>query len=209
MGVEIVFMKKLLALIFAIIGWFAVIGQFILMMENRVAPILETCIRFFSFFTILTNGLVAIYFTLSYFNNRNKLIAIKEPGTLTAMTVYITVVGLVYQVVLRQLWQPQGLQWVVNELLHTLIPILVILFWYLYENKSPIKYTAILKWLIYPLIYLIYILIRGRYSGFYPYPFVDVSQLGLSKVLINSAVLMVIFAGLSALFIRVGKFIKT
>jgi len=201
-------MKKLLTVIFGILGWFAVIGQFILMIENRVAPILETTIRFFSFFTILTNTLVAVYFTLSYFNNKNKLIALNKPGTLTAITIYITVVGLVYQIVLRQLWQPEGLQKIVNEMLHTLIPLLVILFWYLYENKSTIKYPAIFKWLIYPSVYLVYILIRGNFSGFYPYPFVDVDKLGLSKVLVNSAVLLVVFAGLSALFIRIGRFTK-
>ena len=38
-----------------IIGWFAIITQFILMIENKQADILETVFRFFSFFTILTN----------------------------------------------------------------------------------------------------------------------------------------------------------
>ncbi|MFZ5976285.1 MULTISPECIES: Pr6Pr family membrane protein [unclassified Hydrotalea] len=33
-------------------------------------------------------------------------------------------------------------------------------------------------WLIYPLLYLVYILIRGSFSGFYPYPFVNVLQIG-------------------------------
>lgn len=202
-------MKKLLTLIFGLLGWFAVIVQFILMIDNRVASIFETAIRFFSFFTILTNILVATYFTLIYLNNKQRLIVTRKPGTLTAITVYITVVGLVYQVVLRPYWKPEGLQMVVNELLHTLIPVLVILYWYLYENKYSIKYGAILKWLIYPLIYLTFILLRGYLSGFYPYPFVDVLKLGLPKVLLNSFVLLVIFAGLSAFFIRAGKFMKS
>lgn len=201
-------MKKLLTIVFGLLGWFAVIAQFLLMIDNRVASIFETTIRFFSFFTILTNIIVATYFTLSYFDNKHKLIGVARPGTLTAVTVYITVVGLVYQIVLRPLWKPEGLQMIVNELLHTLIPILVILFWYLYENKSSIKYTAILKWLMYPLIYLVFILVRGYFSDFYPYPFVDVVTLGLSKVLLNSIGLVGIFAGFSALFIKIGKFTK-
>lgn len=205
-------MKKNLSLFFAIIAWFAVLTQYYLMIENRGASISETTIRFFSFFTILTNSLVAIYFTLIIFKIKNGFLAIiDKPGTLTAITVYITSVGLVYQIILRHIWQPTGLQMIVDELLHTLIPIMVIIYWYLYENKSLATYKQIPKWLIYPLyplIYLTYILIRGKFSNFYPYPFVDVGNRGLSKVLINGVVLVALFVGLSAIFIRVGRAIK-
>ncbi|WP_229216724.1 Pr6Pr family membrane protein [Dyadobacter sp. 3J3] len=178
------------------------------MIENRVTPIFETTIRFFSFFTILTNLLVAIYFSLSLIKTRQGYMSIiNKPGTLTAVTVYITIVGLVYQVILRHTWEPQGAQKIVDELLHSVIPVLVIIFWYLFEEKKSVTYQQIPKWLIYPLIYLIYILIRGRFSNFYPYPFVDAGRLGLSKVLANSAGLIVLFICISALYIKIGKFI--
>jgi hypothetical protein len=57
-------MKNKLTLFFATIAWFAVLAQYYLMIENRVASFSETTIRFFSFFTILSNTLVAIYFTV-------------------------------------------------------------------------------------------------------------------------------------------------
>jgi hypothetical protein len=202
-------MKRLLSIFFAIIAWFAVLVQYYLMVENRIASIGETTIRFFSFFTILTNSLVAIYFSLITLKAEKRLFAcIYQPGTLTAITVYITIVGLVYQIILRPLWQPTGLQKIVDELLHTLIPIIVIIYWYLYEKKLLVNYRDIPKWLIYPSIYLIYILIRGRFSNFYPYPFINLVNLGLSKVFINSILLVVLFAGLSAGYVRVGKAIK-
>ena len=202
-------MKKKLSILFAVIAWIAVMSQYYLMIENRRASISETTIRFFSFFTILTNLLVAIYFTLIIFKIKNGFLAIiNKPGTLTAITVYITSVGLVYQIILRHIWQPTGLQMIVDELLHTLIPIMVIIYWYLYENKSLATYKQIPKWLVYPLIYVTYILIRGKFSNFYPYPFVDVGNLGLSKVLINSVLLIALFVGLSAIFIRVGRATK-
>ncbi|WP_374756122.1 Pr6Pr family membrane protein [Dyadobacter frigoris] len=50
-----------------------------------------------------------------------------------------------------------------------------------------------------------YILIRGDFSNFYPYPFVDAGSLGLSKVLTNSAGLIVLFICISALYIKLGK----
>ena len=57
-------LQRNLSILFAIIVWFAVLAQFYLIIENRVAPVTETIIRFFSFFTILTNILVAVYFTI-------------------------------------------------------------------------------------------------------------------------------------------------
>lgn len=202
-------MKNNLSILFATIAWFSVLTQYYLMIENRVTPALETTIRFFSFFTILTNLLVAIYFTLSLIKKENRVLSIiNKPGTLTAVTVYITIVGLVYQILLRHVWDPKGMQRVIDELLHSAIPILVTIFWYLYEEKKSIAYKQILKWLIYPLIYLLFILIRGEFSNFYPYPFVNITNLGLKQVLINSAGLLVFFSCLSAGYIKLGKIIN-
>ena len=202
-------MKNKLSILIVLITWFAVLTQYYLMIDNKVTSILETTIRFFSFFTILTNLLVAIYFTLSLIKKTNNpLLPINKPGTLTAVTVYITIVGIVYQVLLRHTWEPKGAQKVVDELLHTVIPILVIVFWFLYEQKETIGYKQIFKWLIYPSIYLIYILIRGNISNFYPYPFIDVGNIGLKQVFINSARLILFFVFISAGYIKLGKIIK-
>ncbi|MCG9792659.1 Pr6Pr family membrane protein [Flavobacterium algicola] len=202
-------MKNKLSILFAAITLFAVVTQYYLMIESRVASILETTIRFFSFFTILTNSLVAIYFILSLVKKKNNYLSIiYKSGTLTAVTVYITIVGLVYQILLRHIWTPEGMQRLVDELLHSIIPILVIIFWYLYEEKISIKYKQLLKWLIYPILYLIFILIRGALAEFYPYPFVNVAALGLEQVLINSAGLLVLFICISAGCIKLGKILK-
>ncbi|WP_373521349.1 Pr6Pr family membrane protein [Aquiflexum sp.] len=197
-------MKKNIALIFAIIAWFAVIMQFYLMMENRVASVPETIVRFFSFFTILTNTLVAVYFTVQCMAKNQKSFW-QQPGTLTAITVYILVVGLVYQLVLRQIWEPEGMQKVVDELLHSVNPVLVLIFWFIYEKKNNIRWNQLPYWLLYPLIYLVYILGRGHLSDFYPYPFVNVAELGMQQVLVNSFFLLLVFLGLSAGLVWVGK----
>lgn len=198
-------MKRNLAILFALICWFAVITQYVLMMENRVTLPLETTIRFFSFFTILTNILVAFYFTLTVFHHDKPERRFNSPGFLTAVAVYITIVGLVYQIVLRSMFKPAGLDFLVNELLHSVIPLIVIGFWYFYENTSSVNYSQIAKWMIYPLVYLIYILSRGSFSDYYPYPFVNVLNIGLQKVLLNSGILMFVFIGVSFAFVFVGK----
>ncbi|MFT2008357.1 Pr6Pr family membrane protein [Pontibacter sp. 13R65] len=199
-------MKQKLSMIFAATAWFAVVVQYVLMMENRIAPIGESTVRFFSFFTILTNLLVAVYFSYQAVRGQEKQkTVLDKPGSLTAITVYIAIVGLVYQVVLRQTWEPRGMQRVVDELLHSVTPLLVVVFWYLYEQKSQIQWQGIPKWLLFPLIYLIFILFRGHFSGFYPYPFMDVTELGLQQVLLNAVLLLVVFVTVSVIFVAIGK----
>ncbi len=192
--------NKIVSLLFAALGWFAIIAQFVLMLNNRTTSIEETTIRFFSYFTILTNIITALFFTSQAWGKKRF-----KPGTATAITVYITVVGLVYQIVLRQLWTPTGLQKIVDELLHSVIPVLTIVYWFRYEDRHNVSYKQIAGWLTYPLVYLAYILIRGSFSGFYPYPFISVPELGMSKVLFNAAFLCIVFVSLSFLYVFAGK----
>lgn len=195
-----------MAILIALSALFSVIVQYELMTANRVINITETTIRFFSFFTILTNSLVAIYFAqISYRNLKNKKITKINFSTLTAITVYITIVGLVYQILLRQIWSPTGMQKIVDEILHSVNPLLVICFWFLNIKGDLLNYRKVLTWLIYPLIYLFYVLIRGHFSNFYPYPFIDVSKLGFSQVLMNSFGMTLLFIVVSTFFIWLNR----
>ena len=200
---------KLLLIIISLFGWFALIGQFYLIIINRVTSVPETIIRYFSFFTILTNLIVAICCSalLSKSNSGMKNFFFRQ-NTLTAIAVYITIVGLVYNFILRFLWKPQGLQWVVDELLHSLIPLLFIVFWLLFVPKGKLLWKSVLAWLLYPIIYLAFVLFRGIPSSFYPYPFIDVDKIGYYKTLINSSGMLLAFLAISILFIAVNKIKK-
>ena len=196
-------------ILIAITGWFALASQLYLIIQNRVVSVAETIIRFFSFFTILTNLIVAICVTVLLLKPNSKWGRwFLKPAIFTAITVYITIVGVIYNVILRFLWQPQGLQYVTDELLHTVIPLLFILFWFLYVFKTGLKYKNALPWLIYPLLYVVYTAIHGAITGFYPYPFVNVGELGYGKVLINTCGLLIAFLGLSLFLIAVAKFVS-
>lgn len=202
-------MKRNLSILIASMAWVAVLAQYYLMIQNSVTSLIESTVRFFSFFTILTNSLVAVFFTFNLVRPDSRYLSVlRQPGALTAVTVYISVVGIIYQFVLRQTWDPTGLQKIVDELLHSVIPVMVIIFWYLYENKPPLTFRLIPQWLIYPLIYLAYILVRGNFSGFYPYPFINVADIGWHNVWINSLMITALFIGISAAFIQIGKSIK-
>lgn len=194
-------MRKTGTIIISIIAWFALAAQYYLIIENRVEPVAETTIRYFSFFTILTNLLVAIVITKEIFKENSR-------SFFTAVTVYITIVGAVYQVLLRHIWSPTGLQKLVDELLHTIIPLLVIIYWCTWKNKVYLTYRKIFAWAIYPLVYFGYILLRGASSHFYPYPFINVDTLGYTQVLINSFFILLVFVLVSSIYIWIARYVS-
>ena len=199
------FNKISLTLIF-LTGWVALIGQLYLILLNRKLSIPETIIQYFSYFTILSNLLVTIACTTLLLKPSSTIGKFfSKPTTLTALTIYITVVGLVYNIVLRFLWAPQGLQKLVDELLHSVTPLLFITYWYIYVSKSLLKWNHVYLWLVFPFIYCIYILVRGAITRLYPYPFIDVDILGYNTVFINITFLVAAFLFIGLLFIGIGK----
>ncbi|MEP7258607.1 MAG: Pr6Pr family membrane protein [Flavitalea sp.] len=196
---------RVYASIGAIAGWATLLLQLYLLILHRKAPVPETIIRYFSFFTILSNILVALCYTYALLKPKGASLFTRVT-TLTAVTVYITIVGLVYNIILRPLWDPQGWQKVADESLHSVIPILYLFFWIIYVPKKELQWSNIFPWMIFPFLYIACVVIRGAFSGFYPYPFVDVTTIGYSRLLINSLLFVIVFLGFSALFVGLAKF---
>ncbi len=201
---------KAYSIITVILGSFAVITQYVLNLQAKHKGMGETTIRFFSYFTITSNMLVLLGFASIAINSKHKLLGfLNNANRLTALTVYILVVGLVYNLVLRSLWHPQGLQLPVDEILHVVIPALTLLFWIFYVPKQNLSWNLSFYGLAYPLAYTIFIAIRGYFSGFYPYPFINVTTLGYEKTLLNAGVLLIVFLGLFIILIGIGKMVST
>ena len=87
------------------------------------------------------------------------------------------------------------------------LPTLFIIYWALCVNKTSLRWFSSIIWCIYPIAYLCYSLMRGKITGSYPYPFIDVSTIGYQQALINSASLLVCFLVLGLVFVAAGKFI--
>lgn len=206
MSVHFSKINKLITAIIAITAWVAVITQLNLdlQLHKGVLSATETVIRFFSYFTILTNILVAICCTLIVLNIHSFF---TRNNVLSAVAVYIIIVGLIYNAILRKLWTPTGLQLIVDNLLHLVVPILFLLYWILVVNKTTLKWKNIFPWLLYPLVYLIFILVRGAAADYYPYPFIDVVKLGYAKALQNSGFVTIAFITISLLIIGYGKLV--
>lgn len=194
----------------ALLGWFALALQLCLMLVQAPGPErLGAVIIYFSFFTILTNVLTALVLTA---------VALQpkagwgqwfcRPSVQAATAVYIAIVGMVYQLLLRQLWNPQGAQWVADVLLHSIIPVGYVLYWMLFAPRAGLNWKDAVIWLTYPALYLVYTLARGAMSGLYPYPFVDVNVLGYGGVLARAAGFLLVFLGMGLLVVAVGRWMR-
>ena len=77
--------------------------------------------------------------------------------------------------------------------------------WLIAGRVPPIRYRSALAWLLFPLAYLVYSLIRGSIVEWYPYPFLNPATRGYSGVLISSAVIALVLAGVTVVIASVPR----
>jgi hypothetical protein len=204
---------RVAAIVAASAAWFGVLLQLYLSLRLSVAngkTIGEGLVVYLGYFTILTNILVAVTLTVpSVAPATSGGRFFKRPGVRTATAATIALVGLAYHLLLRNVWQPRGLQLVADLVLHYATPILFLLFWWVAVPKDALRWQHIGAWLSFPAGYFIYMLIRGELTGLYPYHFIDVGALGYGRTLANALFVLVGFVGIALLLLVVGRLRKT
>jgi len=194
--------RRAIAGFLAFLGAFAVSGQFGLIIAAQprtMAGFVNAIGTFLSYFTLLTNSLVAV--TLAAHAAPESKHANRFTGLswATSLAVYITVVGVVYHFMLRMLWDPQGFQKFVDVVLHYVMPVAFLGFWTTLPRVRLSPKQPVL-WLWYPFVYGMATLAAGAATGKYPYPFADVGALGLTKVMINLVAMLSAFLLLGFVF---------
>ncbi len=179
----------------AALVWLGVLLQFWLMVHGRPpAEAAHAIVKFFSFFTVLSN--IAVGTVLAA-----PLLAAERPlgrwsqraGTRVAVGVYIAITAGVYHTLLAGLWRPTGLQLVADVLLHTVAPALFLADFLAFPPGEAARWSSAWKALVFPLAYGAWSLVHGAATGFYPYPFLDVAKRGYGAVLITMAIMGVGF----------------
>ncbi|CAB3772935.1 Pr6Pr family membrane protein [Paraburkholderia humisilvae] len=192
----------------ALIAWLALAAQADITIGRlavRGYGLLDALERMSSYLTNLTALLCALSFTCVALRPSTPLGRFfRAPTVVTATVVYMVFVGLAYNLLLRHLWTPSGYRSLVNESLHTVLPIFAALYWLLFVPRFHLTIRQSLLWLVYPLTYIAVTMLRGRLSDFYPYPFIDVLELGYERVLINETLLVCAFLGLMAMFLAIN-----
>jgi len=188
------------AAIVAGLGWFGLSVQLYFNIQDGLVKNLVAwhLINYFSFFTIETNLLVALVLTIFCARPQAEQF-LTTPSVTSALVVYIIIVGVVYAVLLRHLWHPQGLQLLADVVLHDAIPFLYPFYWLVFLRKGSLRWSDPAWWLVFPVLYFLYSMLRGAAFGIYPYPFFDVAQLGFARVSMNGIGLLASFFGLGVI----------
>jgi hypothetical protein len=139
------------------------------------------------------------------------------PAALTgAALLYVTISGLVYHLLLADAASPfsvtattgapGGWHTVAHHLLHTVVPAAAVLDWLLLTAPGHLRLRQAAPWMLYPLAYLAFLLIRTELitpgsPGRSPYPFLDAGAHGYKHILANALLLGLSFYALALLLV--------
>lgn len=171
--------------------------------ETAIPPLGTRLLRLVSYFTIQSNVLVAVVtgmLTLDPARDGRWFRVLRLDAV-----VAIAVTGLVHLVLLAPLLDLHGVDAVADTLLHKVVPLLAVTGWLVFGPRPRVARRTVGLALIWPVAWLVYTLLMGQVNGWYPYPFVDVGQLGLGRVLLNCAGVTVLFLALFALVALVDR----
>ena len=188
-----------LAAVVALVGWAALALQLVLLAERLGAG--PGAWRFLGYFTILTNIGAATVATAVAMGSTRRIGGAR--ARLVAAT-SIALVGLVYSLVLRSLWNPEGLQKIADIALHDVMPLLFLLMWALAPHGSLDRKDF--AWaLAPPVIYAAYALARGAVDGWYAYWFLDPGTQSGGELFTSIVVMLAAWAVVAALLIAIDR----
>jgi hypothetical protein len=198
--------SNLFAIVVAAVAWPALMLQYWLLMwsDSQGAVLL----RFFSYFTILSNVLVGmVAASAAMGGNWAPLRFWRGPRIRGLAALAIAVTCLVYATVLQSLWHPLGPQLLADRSLHYIVPVLYLFWWIALLPHGVLAWSDAVRWLGFPLAFVVWTLIRGAIVHEYPYPFMDVDRLGYPAVLLNSLLIGALFLVLGAVIVAVDRFL--
>lgn len=190
----------------AVVAWTALLAQYALLLAgtwNDRGPWLAT-LRYFSFFTILSNLLAALTATCAL-RSSHRAGFFAEAAVRGGVASCMGLTGLVYFFVLSSTWAPTGAQWLVDKALHYLTPLAYLGWWLVAAEHGRLRWSDPLRWLLFPGVFLLWSLLHGLWSGWYPYPFLEVGTLGYAAVLRNGLLVGALFVALGLLVVAVDR----
>lgn len=198
--------------ILAILIWIALVIQFYIstnkyMHEGRTFG--GAIVQLLSYFTIQNNFLVALALTLMLLWPESKWGKFfSKPSVLGALSLYIIIVCVVYQLILRKEHTQHGLFRFCDEVFHSVSPPVFLIFWLVFITKGNLPWGKAFTWLIYPLIYFVYVIGRGLLTGYYPYSFLDHNKLTFERIGINFVFLLITFLIIGFALIGISRLAK-
>jgi len=192
----------------AVVEWLALIVQlvlFVLVYPLTPVGVLQGVLLFGSFFTIISNLLVAVAATRIALQP-NAAAHGKLPG---AVAVYITIVAVIWFILLRGTYPLGGIGAVVDALMHEIIPPVYVIVWIAFLPHGLLRVRDAATWLILPLCYAAWMFGRGAVDGWYPYPFLNVASIGYPRAMVVTVEFVALFFVVGLIFVGLDRWLAT
>lgn len=149
--------------------------------------------NFLSYFTVESNLLAVVSLVLGAFSAAARRTTRALDYYRGGVTVAMTTVILVFVVLLSGYSSREltAVPWD-NTVLHYVMPVAIVLDWLVTTRPAPIPLGRALTWLLLPLAYLAYSVVRGAVVGWYPYPFMNPDLHGYGGLLLTSVAIAVV-----------------
>ncbi|MEO7236279.1 MAG: Pr6Pr family membrane protein [Lapillicoccus sp.] len=171
-------------------------GQTVIDTDTVLAATPERVRRFFSYFTIQSNLLVAVsMFLLVRGRTHTQLFRVLRLASLVG----ITVTGVVAAVALPPSPTYTTANLICDRLLHIVVPVLTLVGWVLFGPRGYVRRSDLLPALIWPVLWLVATLGLGPLTHWYPYPFLNVDTQGWPSVIVVCVAIAVLFLALAGL----------
>ena len=191
-------LARFLHLVVAVLALGGVGIELVVALTGGAGPALthaERIVRLFSYFTIQSNlliGGVSVALLLDPRRDGRVFRVLRLDALLC-----IAVTGIVYNTVLRGLVELTGAGVVSNSMLHVLAPLFAVVVWVWVGPRPRMSGRTVWWSVVYPLAWLAYTFTRGAVTGWYPYPFLDVNELGYPGALAGAGLVSVVFLALA------------
>jgi hypothetical protein len=118
----------------------------------------------------------------------------------------ITITGLVFDLILIHYVHPSGWQLVATIGFHYIAPWATLLGWLLFGPRPRIDRRTMAWAFVWPVAWIAYTFIRGALIDWYPYPFLDVQEIGYWAAIRNTGFVIIIAIVLVAVFHYIDRF---
>ena len=154
-------------------------------------------VNYFSYFTIDSN-LIAIGVLVAAALNRDRASTPWVDLVRGGAVVYMSITGIVFTLLLSNTDVDTAIPWV-NSVVHELMPLVMLADWLITPPAARLRMRQGLLWLSFPLVWIVYTIIRGAIVNLYPYPFLNPANGGYASVAVYCVAILLAMLVVSAL----------
>lgn len=173
----------------------AVVAAIVTQLANTIS-VGNSMVNFFSFFTIQSNIIGAVAITTAALAGPVARSSVWLSQLRGAATLYMGITGMIFSLLLSGADVQTPIPWV-NSVLHYVFPLFIVIDWLVDRSVRPLSFRQGLVFLVYPVAYGAYSLIRGPIADWYPYPFLDPRTSGYLYVAVMMVFVAVVGLGLA------------